>query len=80
MSAAAIREAIEHRDKLVRLADEAIRELMQQHCASQPDDQEKDVHTEHCCVIHGCKYRDDDCPVETEKLIQSFPCESCQYD
>ncbi len=37
----------------------------------------KDVHTEHCCAIHGCKYGDKDCPVETGKKIQSFPCEMC---
>ena len=43
MSAAAIREAIEHRDTLVRLADEGIREMMKQHCASQPADQVKDA-------------------------------------
>ena len=36
-----------------------------------------DVHTEHCCVIHGCKYRDDNCTVETGQSVQSFPCEDC---
>lgn len=40
-------------------------------------DSYKDVHTEHCCSIHGCKYDDDDCPVETGKKKQSFPCEMC---
>lgn len=38
-----------------------------------------DVHTEHCCVEHGCKYGNRDCPVETGTKIQSYPCESCQY-
>ena len=29
-----------------------------------PDpESEKDVHTEHCCEIHGCKYGHDNCPV-----------------
>jgi hypothetical protein len=37
----------------------------------------KDVHTEHCCIVHGCKYGDDDCSVATGKLNQSFRCESC---
>jgi hypothetical protein len=37
----------------------------------------KNVHTEHCCLTHGCKYCDADCPVETGKQEQSFPCESC---
>lgn len=40
-------------------------------------DSHKDVHTEHCCSIHGCKYSDDDCPVATGKKVQSFPCEAC---
>lgn len=39
----------------------------------------KNVHTEHCCVSHGCKYGDDDhCPVTTGIKLQSFPCENCQ--
>ena len=21
------------------------------------------IHEEHCCILHGCKYGDDDCPV-----------------
>ena len=41
----------------------------------------KDVHTEHCCAIHGCKYMDDDCTVtvaaENKEYVQSFPCEDC---
>lgn len=43
-------------------------------------DSHKDVHTEHCCSVHGCKYGDDDCPVETGKKMQSFPCEACDFD
>jgi hypothetical protein len=39
------------------------------------------VHVEHCCVRHGCKYGDDeDCPVESGKVQQSYPCESCTED
>jgi hypothetical protein len=37
----------------------------------------KDVHTEHCCSEHGCKYGDDDCTVTTGKKKQSFPCMDC---
>ena len=38
----------------------------------------KDVHTEHCCIIHGCKYyKDDECSVIQRKAKQSFPCELC---
>jgi hypothetical protein len=39
---------------------------------------EKDVHTEHCCKAHGCKYGDGQlCPVESGAKPQSFPCEAC---
>lgn len=40
---------------------------------------EKDVHTEHCCAIHGCKYGEDDyyCTVMQQKKPQSFPCPRC---
>jgi hypothetical protein len=40
-------------------------------------DSEKDVHTEHCCYEHCCKYGDEDCPVEKGTKSQSFPCPSC---
>jgi len=40
----------------------------------------KDVHTEHCCLKHGCKYGDDDCPVELGIKKQSYPCEWCNED
>lgn len=42
----------------------------------------KDVHTEHCCILHGCKYGEDDyyCTVATGRKPQSYPCESCNYD
>lgn len=44
-------------------------------------EEEKDVHTEHCCFVHGCKYgKDDECSVVTGKKKQSHPCESCDYD
>jgi hypothetical protein len=38
---------------------------------------DKCVHTEHCCLKHGCKYGDDDCPVESGAKFQSFDCEAC---
>lgn len=37
----------------------------------------KDVHTEHCCKRHGCKYGDPLCTVERLEKEQSFPCEMC---
>jgi len=37
----------------------------------------KTVHTEHCCIIHGCKYGDNNCPVELGNIKQTFLCEEC---
>jgi hypothetical protein len=42
--------------------------------------QNKCVHTEHCCVKHGCKYGDDNCPVWLGYKRQSFPCELCSEE
>jgi hypothetical protein len=36
-----------------------------------------DVHTEHCCLEHGCKYGDEDCSVTNYSQKQSFPCPEC---
>lgn len=36
----------------------------------------KDVHTEHCCALHGCKYNADDCTV-ARGVRQSYPCDYC---
>ena len=41
---------------------------------------DKCVHTEHCCLQHGCKYGDYDCPVTSGIKIQSFDCEDCVED
>jgi len=43
----------------------------------------KDVHTEHCCAIHGCKYgKNEECTVvikaKKQNYIQSSPCEICE--
>lgn len=43
-------------------------------------DEEKDVHTEHCCARHGCKYGDEDCTVENREKPQSHPCERCHEE
>jgi len=41
----------------------------------------KDVHTEHCCILHGCKYGNDVfCTVVTKQAPQSYCCESCGDD
>lgn len=38
----------------------------------------KDIHTEHCCSLHGCKYGEDaHCSVVSGSKPQSFPCEHC---
>lgn len=38
----------------------------------------KNVHTEHCCKEHGCKYGDKLCPVVDGTQKQSYPCEDCK--
>ena len=35
------------------------------------------VHATHCCIIHGCKYGDEDCPVESGEVKQEYICEWC---
>lgn len=40
----------------------------------------KDVHTEHCCIIHGCRYGDKDCTVTNKNHPQSYPCQTCMDD
>ena len=41
----------------------------------------KNVHTEHCCAKHGCKYGEDaTCPVVAGRSSQSYPCEHCDED
>jgi hypothetical protein len=37
----------------------------------------KDVHTEHCCILHGCKYGSDECTVVNKMQQQSYLCEMC---
>ena len=36
-----------------------------------------EVHKTHCCILHGCKYRDNNCPVITEQIKQIYSCEEC---
>jgi len=42
----------------------------------------KDVHTEHCCLRHGCKYMapQTPCTVESGEKKQSHPCEFCDME
>ena len=36
-----------------------------------------DVHVRHCCIVHGCKFGDDDCPVCNAEHKQKYLCEIC---
>jgi len=38
------------------------------------------VHVSHCCIIHGCKYGDEKCPVVIGIFKQDYPCEECMSD
>lgn len=40
----------------------------------------KDIHTEHCCIVHGCKYGEEDCTVMQKKQPQSHRCELCDEE
>lgn len=71
-------------NKLNELADQAnetarkvfkLRELIITKQAEEPEN--KDVHTEHCCRWHGCKYGECDCTVASGEKKQSFLCEEC---
>lgn len=31
----------------------------------------------HCCILHGCKYGYNDCPVALELVKQAYPCDLC---
>lgn len=41
---------------------------------------EIEVHIAHCCIIHGCKYGDDLCPVFKRVFKQKYLCEECTDD
>lgn len=47
-----------------------------------PEISEKDygVHQTHCCVKHGCKYGNRNCPVELGIIAQDYPCEDCDNE
>jgi hypothetical protein len=35
------------------------------------------THVTHCCLRHGCKYSEAECPVETKTHEQEFACPYC---
>ena len=39
-----------------------------------------EVHKTHCCLKHGCKYGEDDCPVASGEIDQLYDCEECAWD
>jgi len=38
---------------------------------------EDEIHRNHCCVIHGCKYNDKQCPVANGQVKQKYICQDC---
>jgi len=44
----------------------------------QEKEDKTDIHTEHCCAEHGCKYNDENCTVVNRILEQTFLCEECK--
>jgi hypothetical protein len=44
------------------------------------DKSEWGVHESHCCELHGCKYGDEDCPVDNGLTKQLYRCEWCVED
>jgi hypothetical protein len=37
-----------------------------------------ETHSTHCCIKHGCKYGDENCPVIIGKVPQRFICGQCR--
>lgn len=35
------------------------------------------THVTHCCLKHGCKYNEDECPVVSGARQQEYSCEYC---
>jgi hypothetical protein len=38
------------------------------------------THQTHCCVLHGCKYGNSECPVVLKQLKQEYLCEECDWE
>jgi very-short-patch-repair endonuclease len=75
---------LSHGWKLINIWEHDIRNKLlliefSQTCLPKPSS-EKDIHTEHCCVLHGCAYCEDKwgCTVTTFKKPQSYLCSRCQ--
>lgn len=71
--------AIERMENEIEEAKHKIKVLRHVSIAFNREPEENtDVHTEHCCRWHGCKYADASCPVITDTKHQSFVCEECE--
>jgi hypothetical protein len=59
---------------------DAVRKILDEALANaRVKEQESDVHTRHCCKVHGCKYGEDDtCPVVQGRVEQTILCGSCE--
>lgn len=44
------------------------------------DETEIGTHESHCCVLHGCKYGNDNCPVVKRTHKQDYMCEWCETE
>lgn len=38
---------------------------------------DKSVHFNHCCMLHGCKYGNEDCPVQDGPPFDQIACQDC---
>ncbi len=38
------------------------------------------IHKNHCCILHHCKYVNEECPVLNNLVNQSNTCEDCNED
>lgn len=49
-------------------------------CPFRPKYEHIGVHRTHCCLEHGCKYGEEDCPVVNKLVVQTYPCYDCEHD
>ena len=53
------------------------KEILEKTDQTREPEERRTAHTEHCCVVHGCKYGDVDCHVYLGYRRQSYICETC---
>lgn len=44
------------------------------------DERDVKVHAAHCCVLHGCKYNEEKCPVTNKIVKQKYICDECECE